>query len=237
MGQIILQEEIIEGGYFSFPLLVYIRTWEGVNLDGSGDISSLTDLTGNGNDFTARGTTNPELVINGINGVQSARIDGFNGFECLTGLGVPNLDNHVVWIVFQLETLTGQTYHNVFLFGDTYTNAGGYSQLYNTASGSTVFRSQRPSGSQLTKTGVQLDKHYGIVKYDGVNASFSLDGSTYVTTPYINSVVSNGQFIGQWNSRGAKMLFSEMGIVEDSSVFGAPEKAELEAYLLNKYGI
>lgn len=116
----------------NMSLCAYWTAFDGVNLSGN-NVVSLTDLSGSGNDLTA--INNPQIVANGINGVQSIRFNGTNRLERILPInGITDLNNRSGWIVFKIEDINGVGYHNVFLLGGaSYTSSGSnFMQLYNT---------------------------------------------------------------------------------------------------------
>ena len=221
---------------FSFPILAYIKSWDGANLDSSGKVSSLTDLTGNGHDFIPSGTTNPELVPIGINGVPSIRFNGYNGLQNLDQL-IEEFNYPAYWIVFKLEATSGVSYHAINMISATITNPSSYAQIYNSGTSSNNFHLRDNSSTDLSiTTGSQLANNYLIAKHEENEKYFSLNGGVYVSK--VTTKLPKGNvFIGKWNTGGAKMLFCEFGIIKNSIDFGLSEKAELEAYLLDKYNI
>ena len=217
----------------NMSLCAYWTAFDGVNLSGN-NVVSLTDLSGSGNDLTA--INNPQIVANGINGVQSIRFNGTNRLERILPInGITDLNNRSGWIVFKIEDINGVGYHNVFLLGGaSYTSSGSnFMQLYNTNNSPIFYQNYTTNTLDASINLPQTQAHYCIFnKSNGANANF--DGSV-TNTVGVQTINNNGLFVGQWNSKGAKMLFCEMAILNNE--ISEADKVNLENYFAIKYGI
>jgi len=217
----------------NMSLTAYWTAFDGVNLSGN-NVISLTDLSGNGNDLTA--INNPQIVPNGINGVQSIRFNGTNRLERLLPInGITDLNNRSGWIVFKIEDVNGVGYHNIFLLGGaSYTSAGSnFMQLYNTNNSPVFYQNYTTNTLDASINLPQTQAHYCVFnKSNGAIVNF--DGSV-TNTVGVQTINNNGLFVGQWNSKGAKMLFCEMAILNNE--ISESDKVNLENYFAIKYGI
>jgi len=220
----------------NLPMNAYYTSFEGVNLSGS-SVVSLNDLTGNGNHLTAVG--NPQIIANGINGVQSIRFNGSNRLERTSPIsGITDLSKRTGFIVFKIEDANGVVYHNVFILGATsYTVAGSsFQQLYSNNGVNQFINNYGVNTLDITVSALQLKSHYCIFGKD-TDSTINIDG-TFGNGNGVQSINNNGLFIGQWNGRGAKMLFCEMGILDGVvNTISQADKNNLENYFFEKYGI
>jgi len=217
----------------NMSLCAYWTAFDGLNLSGN-NVIGLIDLSGNGNDLTA--INNPQIVANGINGVQSIRFNGTNRLERLLPInGISDLSKRTGWIVFKIEDVNGVGYHNIFLIGaNNYTTAGtNFVQLYSLNNSNPFLNNYSNNTLDLTLSLNQLDAHFCLFE-KGSNSFLNMDGSIVNSNPSTQNINNNSVFIGQWNGKGAKMLFCEMGITETIS---STDKENLTVYLFDKYGI
>jgi len=220
----------------NMSLNMYVRAWDGITST-NGVVNSLNDLTGNGNNLTAVG--NPTIVTNGIGGLQSIRFSGTNRLELLNSIsGITDLSKRAGWIVYKIEEPNGFTYHNIFLLGGaSYTDAGtNFLHLYNTNATNDFILNLSTNTLDALVNNQQLVSNYAIFEK---SATSKLNVSGIIKTGTGSQNINNNNlFIGQWNLRGAKMLFSEMAILDNNTnVISASDLSNLETYFLNTYGI
>jgi hypothetical protein len=228
----------VSGGFSPLDLnpVAYVRSWEGVNSTGS-VVNSLTDLTGNGYDFT--GVNSPTLVTSGINGVQSIRFDGTNYLQNLdTYTQITDLSKRFYWLVMKLEVFdSGSPYHNMLMMGvNSYTSPGSlYTHYYNDNANNNMRVNHPVSSLDINVT--MLDKLvpqvYIMDKYAS-GLKVTIDGSDYTLTGVQNFLNAN-TFIGGWASRFAKMLFCEFGVMKE-----APDTQgliDLKQYFTDTYNL
>lgn len=215
--------------------LFLIAAYKGVDKTGT-VVNSLTDLTGNGNNFDSVG--DPEYVENGINGFPSIRFNGANRLELLTPVpGVTDLDKRVYYVVFQIEEPDGVTYHNVFFLGATsYTGSVGGAQLYIPNSSNSFNHNLTVNTLDATVFANQLDPHFAVFRKSTTNAYISIDGGTEASGAGTQNINNLQIFVGQWNGRGAKMLLSEFAMFNGDAL-PASGYTLLKKYFKGRYGI
>lgn len=232
-----------EFDYASFNLAGYWRASDGV-FSGT-DVTSLTDLSGNGNSLIPVGTGAPQTVASGINGRPSIRFDGANGLQFTGALaGISDLSKRAGWIVFKLEDANGVVYHSVVIQGaNSYTSTGTNTtmHLYN-LNGTNNFNFNFGSGSaslHRVHSDAQLASHSFLFIKNTNDCSTYLDGETTgITNSGTQNVQNQGIYIGVWNGRGAKMLFAEFGLINnDTNTLSVAQIATLNAYFKAKYNI
>ena len=229
----------VGGGAFS-PLdlnpITYVRSWEGVNESG-GNLLSLTDLTGNGYDFTPVAT--PLIVPSGINGLQSIEFTGANYLQNLDVLTQRvDLSKIFYWIVYKPTNATASgSYHTILIIGSTSFNAAGstFSMIYNLNSSNNVISNFAVNSLDGTVNGgAQLNSKYAIVSKSSTDVDFTVNGVTNNSTGAQN-VANQNIYIGDWNGNGAKMLFSEFGMLTEAP--DAQGLADLKQYFTDTYNL
>jgi len=221
----------------SLPLFCYIRSWEGVSVSGT-NVTGMTDLTGNGNNFLSAG--NPQIVDSGINGVKSIRFSGTNYvYRQLAMAGISDTTKRAGWIVFKIEDPVGITYHNIVIMGvQDFANGGLLVEhLYNPNSTNNFIHNFNTDTLDSTSVSSQLLPSFGIFTKNSGDSK--LDLNSVITTGTGSQVVENrGVYIGDWNSRGAKMLFCEFALIDnDTHVLSSTDIANLKKYFKVKYNI
>ena len=221
----------------SLNLVCYIRSWQGVTLSGA-TVTGLTDLSGNGNDFLTTGS--PQIVASGINGVQSIRFNGGNrAYRQLAMIGLSNTAKRAGWIVFKLENVAGTTYHSIVLMGaESYLLTGLASeQIYSPNSTFNFIHNFNTTSLNSTSVYDQLSSAFAIFTKNAADSS--LDFNNVISTGTGTQNIDNrGVYIGQWNGRGAKMLFCEYGLIDnDTNVLSALDLFNLKRYFKAKYNI
>ena len=219
----------------SLNLAAYITSFNGVTLSGT-NVVSLTDLTGNGNTFLTAG--NPQILGSGINGVQSIVLNGTNRIYRETALtGITTDTNRSSFIVFKITDAIGVTYHNIILSGAiSYTSSGSFNeQLYNPNSTNDFIHNFNVNTLDSTSISDQMLDSYAILELTAAGLS-RLDVNNIITIGSGSQQIGNlHTYIGQWNSRGAKMLFCEYGVRNEN--FTTNEIANLKYYFKSKYNI
>jgi len=221
----------------SLSLICYIRSWEGISVSGT-NVTGLTDLTGNGNNFLSTGS--PQIVDSGINGVKSIRFSGSNNiYRQLAMTGITSTSKRSGWIVFKIEDPTGVVYHNILMMGAIdYTNGGEVNEhIYNPNSTSNFIHNFFVDALDSTSVSPQLESKFGIfTKNSGTS---KLEVNNVVSSGTGTQTVENmGVYIGQWNARGAKMLFCEFALLDnDTHVLSTTDIANLKKYFKIKYNI
>lgn len=220
----------------NMSLNMYVRAWDGT-IATNGVVNSLTDLTGNGNNLVAVGS--PTIVPNGIGGLQSIRFNGTNRLELISPItGITDLSKRAGWIVYKIEDPNGVSYHNVIMLGATnYSNAGTtYLHFYNPNLSNDFILNLHVNSLDVTNGSPQLNPNYAIFE-KSTNTKLNVNGNAISGTG-TQSVNNNNLFVGQWFGKGAKMIFSEMAILDNNvNTISAANLANLENYFFNTYGI
>ena len=220
----------------SLNLAAYITSFSGVVLSGT-NVVSLTDLTGNGNTFLTAGS--PQILGSGINGVQSIVLNGTNRiYRELPLTGITTNTNRSSFIVFKITDAVGVTYHNIIMTGAiSYTSVDNNTneQLFNPNSSNNFIHNFFLNTLDSTSVSSQLLDSYAI--FENLSGGVSkLDVNNVSTTGSGFQITENFHtYIGQWNGRGAKMLFCEYGVRNGN--FTTDEIANLKAYFKSKYNI
>lgn len=233
------------GGFLGLDLHLHYRAWEGINIDGSGDFVSLTDLTGNGFDaseITATGGTSPiEIVPSGIGGKQALRFDGTNQISS-SPIGLIPLDDDVfIFIVFKIEAGNIGGYPGrIFSVENTRLSEGSRYGIIN--NGGTIF-GWSTDASNLSSTVTYLGDHYGwlTVTGSGGTMQFAIDGETKLSTAIgggLPGYNNNYLAIGGNRSRYSRMLFCEAGMaIGQSASITSGFLSDLASYMSSTYGL
>lgn len=221
----------------TLPLFCYIRSWEGVSVSGT-TVTGLTDLTGNGNNFLASGS--PQIVNSGINGVASIRFSGSNHiYRQLAMTGVTNTSKRSGWIVFKIEDPLGVVYHNIVIIGVTAYNDGGdfVEHVYNPNNTNNFIHNFNVDTLDSTSVNNEILSSFAI--FEKNIGDSKLDLNSVISTGTGAQVVENrGVYIGQWNGRGAKMLFCEFALLNnDTNILSPTDIVNLKKYFKVKYNI
>lgn len=221
----------------NMSLNMYVRAWDGT-IATNGVVNSLTDLTGNGNNLTAIG--GPTIVPNGIGGLQSIRFNGNNRLELINPIsGITDLSKRAGWIVYKIEEPNGVSYHNIIMLGaSSYSNAGTtYLHLYNPNLSNDFMLNLHVNSLDITNATPQLSPNYAIFEKSN-NTKLNINGSNFSSASASQNVNNNNLFVGQWFAKGAKMIFSEMAILDNNvNTISPANLANLENYFFNTYGI
>lgn len=215
--------------------LIYLAAHKGVNKTGT-VVNSLTDLSGNGNDFTA--VDDPEFVQNGINGAPSIRFNGTSRLQLLDPIsGITDLTKRVYYIVLKIEEPAGVTYHSIFYMGATSYSSGTQAcHLYNPINSNSFIHNFVVNTLDATAYANQLDPHYIVMRKTPTNSYISVDGGEEVIGTGAQNLANLAIYIGNWGSIGAKMLFSEFAVF-DGDAFPADGYNLLKKYFKGRYGI
>ena len=210
-----------------------------VTFDGSNVVLTIPDATANGNDFTP--TSSPEYVASGINGLPSVRFDGTNYIGKTTSMGLPNIAERVVILVYQLEdTVSGAgTYQNIMINGvSSYTSAGSNFLQLQVANNSTTNAVINATSSSLDTSLVQEEqsKHFVIINKTATDLQFNSDDINNITKVGTQNINDSGFFVGAWNGNTAKMLFSELIVLDNDTLLNTDNNLDLlKLYLRLKY--
>ena len=229
------------GGLFPLQLtpVVYINASQGVNLDSFGRVDTVDDLSGNGYNFS--GVNSPELEINGINNLPSIRLNGSNYLsneDTLTEIS--DLSQRFIWCVFKItDANSGTSYHNIFINDTTSYNSVGnnYIHFYNSNNSNSFYNGYAgnvPFDSTISET--QLTPKFVIIDKTLTQVEYTLNGVSNTNTYNLGYTASNKNiYLGSWNSRNAKMLLSEYGILNYTPT---PQQIQdLKDYFQNTYNI
>lgn len=86
----------------NYPIALWLRSDTGVTLDGSGNISTWSDVSGNSSDATQSSSSHrPLFVPDDWNGLPSASFDSSNGKFLNLPSGFANLDNPILYVVLK----------------------------------------------------------------------------------------------------------------------------------------
>lgn len=240
----ISNQNLIEYNPLSLNPVCYVRGWEGVNLGVNQEIT-LTDLTGKGYDLVGSSTVKPNVEANGINGIQSIKINplsylNFNG----TMSEITNLSQRFIWIVFKIDGNAGSTtnhYHNM-IWGVGQTSLGStYAQIFyrDPPFSPNLFSNNYPTNSLDSTIGSNASTaKYAIINKTPTASIYTINGNTTTKTG-VQNIGNQSIFIGTLpylsNFAGGEFLFSEMGILNYTPT--SEQILELEEYLSNKYNI
>ena len=210
-----------------------------VTFDGSNVVLTIPDATANGNDFTP--SSSPEYVANGINGLPSIRFDGTNYMGKTTAMGLTDVSERVVILVYQLEdTVSGAgTYQNIMINGaSSYTSAGANFLQLQVANNSTANAVINATSSSLDTSLVQEQesKHFVIINKSSTNLQFNSDDINNITKVGTQNINDSGFFVGAWSGNTSKMLFSELIVLDNDTLLNTGSNLDsLKLYLRLKY--
>lgn len=226
---------------------VYCRTWDGgAILNGSNEVTQLTDLTGNGNHLLPQGTNPITIVSSGIGTKDAVVLDGTNYLAklgALTGFTQSNIG--VMWAVYKItDTLPTATFPEIANIGhSSYTVAGYNYQRAFLNTGSTAAYTKYPNPTaNAAKASVSP-----------LVADFFITSVVYEVSEYISTLInSNGTavktlgvgtsmtfnhtniFLGGWKGSNIKMQLCEFGAMDNISI---EDRQKLTDYLIKTYSI
>ena len=224
------------GGFNPLQLnpVIYINASQGVNLDPSGFVDTVDDLSGNDYNFT--GVNSPELETSGINGLPSIEFNGSNYLSNTDNItDRPNKEVLFIWLVFEITISETNSYHNIIINGaNSYTSAGSnYLQLYNPRLTNDFIVNYVNNSLDDTINDTQLTPHYAIIDKTEAKSTFVLNGVSSVKNG--SQVVNDNILIGSWFGRNAKMLLSEYGMLNYTPT--AQQIQDLKDYFTNTYNL
>lgn len=232
------------GGFLDLPFEFHISAWDGINVDGGGNFTSLTDLTGNGYTFLPEpdtlGTSPIEIVPSGIGGKQALRFDGTNQIYNLPAwLGSQR--EIFLFIVFKIEnTNLGGNPGRIFSVENTRLSEGN---RYGIINNSSITSGWSTGATNINSSKTYLGNHYGFLNTSGEGGTlqFALDNETVLTTSigvvapgYNNSYCA----IGGNRNRYSRMLFCEArAMLGNYDLITPAVLSDMAAYVSATYGL
>lgn len=226
---------------------------ESMNESG-GNLTSWTDLSGNGYTLTPQGS-NPGIISGGAPGgvldavdIDCVSVSGNERLECATG-GLNIVDYHL-YCVTRIDNWTGQNTSGFLFYGDNALGTSSRVPLF--ISGSTGYLQNRTHittyGSRIAQWSSSVDPSAGswalleAFLADSSVVGINVDDGTEVTTTLEAAVTSSGDidsFSVSNNGSGSEgydSTWAEIIMYNARQTSASAARAQTKAYLTSRYG-
>jgi hypothetical protein len=205
--------------------------WLDANQEGYSNndpVTSFTDWSGNGNNFTASGTARPTFKTNRINGRPTVQADGVDDGMLLASLGAQS-----AWSVFFVGCLVSYTGNKNILAVDDYNPDGAYC----------LFQQSAPATANVNATPGAINQVGSGV---GLKTAFKLTGNSTVGTIRASDN-TGGQTSANYSKASAPMRLFRRGdglyanyeiseLLMYPSVLGTTDATTIWTYFNTRYG-
>ena len=229
---------------FNGPPLVGWWNSQNKTVDGSNDVTSLTDLSGNGNNMGSNPSTNlpSTTTASTLNNIQGIRFHSGESMKSSGNVGDIDAKNFEMLVVVKGETLNmGNGLEFVLAWGGSndghavgYFDASnfGFHVYYHTSGGSTSSQSVSAGSSNLETSAAII----GLGKKDSTNARLMVDGAEIKQFLYDNSTANNPVYLGTRPGLTPNLnatIYEAICLLNSSD----DDRQKAEGYLAHKYGI
>ena len=249
--RVLSRKAVGNSGFLGLPPDLHVRSWEGVNLDGSSNFVSLTDLSGNGNDLTTTGASYViPTIATSLNGLDALVFNGSSRIGCNVNFNASDTEYFMMCVFKITGANTGNPGHIVGIFNNDDTSYGNHfaltyqsgafkTRISNVANTTTIFTH--------AESPVLSTSHYAYMNFtkndpvdgDKCVAAFNGNAEDLVSSSVAASFNANFLSVGGWrNTRNAVMEFLELVVIKGKySDIDATFLSDLDTYIANTYGI